>query len=63
MMPVSTLMTLLKNKMGKLIIRHQGESHEYLINTRLECNVVDNIINDILKWFPSDAEVDFIELW
>lgn len=49
--------------MGKLIIRHQGESHEYLINTSLKDNVIDKIVEDIIKWFPSDAEIDFIELW
>lgn len=49
--------------MGKLTIKHKGELHEYLINTRLKDCVVDAIIKDILKWFPLDAEVNFEELW
>lgn len=49
--------------MGKLIITHRGETHEYLVNVALKDNIVDKIIEDILKWFPSDAQVEFKELW
>lgn len=59
----SYLLDIKRQVMGKLIVKHQGKSHEYLINTMLKDNVIDKIVEDILKWFPSDAEVDFIELW
>lgn len=49
--------------MGKLIIHHNGEVLEYLINTSLKDEIVDKIVNDILKHFPSDAYIDFIELF
>jgi len=45
--------------MGKLIV----DGKEYLINTQLADHVIDKIIADILKWYPQDANVEFIELY
>ena len=31
----------------------------YLINTDLADHVLDGVCRDILKWYPSDANVEF----
>jgi len=45
--------------MGKLIVNGK----EYLINTKVADHVIDKAIADILKWYPNDAIVDFVELY
>lgn len=47
--------------MGKLIITYKGKQIEYLINTEVEPHVIMSAIEGILKYFPKDAPVDFIE--
>ena len=49
--------------MGKLIITYKGKQYEYLINTVVPDHVSMQAIEHILKWFPKDAPVDFIELY
>jgi hypothetical protein len=49
--------------MGKLIITYKGNQYEYLINTAVPDHVSMQAIEHILKWFPKDAPVDFIELY
>lgn len=49
--------------MGKLTITYKGKQHEYLINTQVDAHVMDKAIEDILKYFPKDAPIDFEELW
>ena len=33
--------------------------NRYLINTDLAQHVLDGVCEDILKWYPSDANVEF----
>jgi len=47
--------------MGTLVIEYDGKRKEYLINTRVLPHVMDKCVEDILKYYPSDAFVDFIE--
>ena len=47
--------------MGNLIIYYKGERLVYLINTDAEDNVIDWVIEGILKHFPSDVLVEFEE--
>jgi len=49
--------------MGKLIVTFMGETKEYLINTETLPHVQDAAVGMILKHYPQDAHVDFIELW
>lgn len=49
--------------MGKLVITWRGQTNEYLINTQLDDHIIDYVIEKILKHYPQEAEVDFIELW
>jgi len=49
--------------MGKLIITYKNEQIEYLINTAVAEHVSMKAIEEILKYFPADAPVDFIELF
>ena len=46
---------------GKLLITYKAKTHEYLINTEVEDFVMDKAIEDILKYYPKDAEIDFVE--
>ena len=49
--------------MGKLRILYKGEWQEYLINTQVAEHVMMKAIEDILKYFPKDAEIEFDELY
>ena len=49
--------------MGKLIITYKSKQYEYLINTAVPDHVSMQAIEHILKYFPRDAPVDFIELY
>jgi len=45
--------------MGELRILYQGKWHAYLINTEVEDFVMDKAIEDILKYYPKDAIVEW----
>ena len=47
--------------MGKLRVLYKNKWYEYLINTEVENFVMDKAIEDILKYYPKDAEIDFVE--
>tara|TARA_A200000159_G_C7243527_1_gene305638 strand:- start:567 stop:782 length:216 start_codon:yes stop_codon:yes gene_type:complete len=47
--------------MGKLRILYKGKWYEYLINTEVEDFVMDKAIEDILKYYPKDSEIDWID--
>ena len=47
--------------MGKLRVLYKGKSYEYLINTEVEDFVTDKAIEDILKYYPKDAEIDWVD--
>lgn len=47
--------------MGKLRVLYKDKWYEYLINTEVEDFVMDKAIEDILKYYPKDAEIDFVE--
>ena len=47
---------------NKLIVSYNNEQNEYLINTELEPDVLDWVIEKhILSYYPADAHVDIIE--
>ena len=47
--------------MGTLRILYNGEWKEYLINTQVDDHVMMKAIEDILKYFPKDAQIEFDE--
>ncbi len=47
--------------MGKLRVLYEGKWYEYLINTEVEDFVMDKAIEDILKYYPKDAEIDWVD--
>lgn len=47
--------------MGKLKILYKGKWYEYLINTEVEDFVMDKAIEDILKYYPKDSEIEWID--
>ena len=47
--------------MGELRVLYQGKWHEYLINTEVEDFVMDKAIEDILKYYPKDALVEWVD--
>ena len=47
--------------MGKLKILYKGKWYEYLINTEVEDFVMDKAIEDILKYYPKDAEIEWVD--
>lgn len=49
--------------MGKLKILYKGKWQEYLINTQVEEHVMMKCIEDLLKHFPKDAQIQFDELY
>ncbi len=49
--------------MGKLTVTYKGKQIEYLINTQVENHVSMKAIDEILKYFPKDETVDFVELY
>ncbi len=47
--------------MGELRVLYKGKWYEYLINTEVEDFVMDKAIEDILKYYPKDAEIDWVD--
>ena len=47
--------------MGKLRVLYKGKWYEYLINTEVESFVMDKAIEDILKYYPKDSEIDWVD--
>jgi hypothetical protein len=47
--------------MGKLRILYKCKWYEYLINTQVEDFVMDKAIEDILKYYPKDAEIEWVD--
>lgn len=45
--------------MGELIVN----GNSYLINTRMCEKAQDEVCEMILKHYPQDATIDFVELW
>lgn len=37
--------------------------HEYLINTRMAMHVQDKTVNDILKYYSPEANIDFVKIF
>ena len=42
-----------------MTILYKCKWYEYLINTQVEDFVMDKAIEDILKYYPKDAEIDW----
>tara|TARA_R110002124_G_scaffold145084_1_gene310276 strand:+ start:868 stop:1062 length:195 start_codon:yes stop_codon:yes gene_type:complete len=57
------LTIVINNPMSKMIVTYQGKSLEYLINTQVEPHVADQTVASILKYYPEDVPLDFVELW
>ncbi len=47
--------------MGKLRVLYKGKWYEYLINTEVEDFVMDKAIEDILKYYPKDSEIEWVD--
>ena len=47
--------------MGELKVLYKGKWYEYLINTEVEDFVMDKAIEDILKYYPKDAEIEWVD--
>jgi len=47
--------------MGKLRVLYKSKWYEYLINTQVEDFVMDKAIEDILKYYPKDAEIEWVD--
>ena len=47
--------------MGKLRVLYKGKWYEYLINTEVENFVMDKAIEDILKYYPKDSEIEWVD--
>ena len=54
---------VINNPMHKMLLTYKNKTFEYLINTQVQPHVQDKIVEDILKHYPSDIPVDFVELW
>ena len=46
---------------GKLSVTYKNKVYDYLINTQVLPHVMDKAIEEILKYYPPDAPVDFDE--
>ena len=53
----------MKPSMGELIVKYKGEDLSYLIKLKVANNVQDQAVEDILKYFPPDVEIEFKELY
>lgn len=53
----------MKPSMGELIIKHKSETLSYLINLQVAEHVQDQAVQDILKYFPPDVDIEFKELY
>jgi hypothetical protein len=53
----------MKPSMGELIVKYKGEDLSYLINLKVADHVQDQAVQDILKYFPHDVEIEFKELY
>ena len=47
--------------MGKLRVLYKSKWYEYLINTQVEDFVMDKAIEDILKYYPKDSEIEWVD--
>ena len=47
--------------MGELRVLYKGKWYEYLINTEVEDFVMDKAIEDILKYYPKDSEIEWVD--
>ena len=47
--------------MGELKVLYKGKWYEYLINTEVEDFVMDKAIEDILKYYPKDSEIEWVD--
>ncbi len=42
-----------------MVINDKGTIHKYMINTQVAIHVQEKTCQDILKYFPDDAEINF----
>jgi len=47
--------------MGKLKILYKGKWQEYLINTEVKEHVMMKCIEDLLKHFPKDSQIEWVD--
>ena len=54
---------VINNPMHKMLVTYKNKTFEYLINTQVEPHVQDQTVASILKHYPADVPLDFVELW
>ena len=42
-----------------MVINYNGQQKKYMINTQVAIHVQEQTCNDILKYFPPDADIHF----
>ena len=47
------------SKLEYLIVKHNGKTIKYMINTQVAPYVQDAAVENILKHYPQDVELDF----
>ncbi len=47
------------SKLEYLIVKHKGKTIKYMINTQVAPHVQDETVENILKYYPPDVELDF----
>ena len=47
------------SKLEYLIVKHNGKTIKYMINTQVAPHVQDAAVENILKYYPQDVELDF----
>ena len=47
------------SKLEYLIVKHNGKTIKYMINTQVAPHVQDAAVENILKHYPQDVELDF----
>lgn len=55
---------MIKNaKMAEMILNYKGKRLKYFINLQTKQHVQDQTVENILKYYPSDIEIEFNELY
>ena len=57
------LTIVINNPMHKMLLTYKNKTFEYLINTQVEPHVADQTVASILKHYPEDVPLEFIDLW
>ena len=50
-------------RMGQLIVEYKGKKLDYLINLEMSQKAQDETVEGILRYYPPDVDIEFIELY